>query len=131
MACACERDAIPRRKFTWDSEDVCLDGEDTPFIDMIERIGGKPDSPLELFLDMPAHSPRGFYEQNKLQAICSAKALRELKLGICELPPDLVVWMDDRSKEGGPRDYNGLMSVKKWHDTSKLKVSKDSSRKSG
>lgn len=124
MPCPCERDIIPRREFAWDSQDVCLDGEDSPYIDAIERIGGKPESPLELFLEISAHSPRKFYEQDRLQAICSDATLQAIRRGICKLPPDLVVWMDDRSREKGTRDYNGLMSVEQWLRTSRLKVSR-------
>jgi hypothetical protein len=77
---------------------------------------------LELFLQIPNHSPRWFYEAPEFRALCSEDILQKLLKGTGKPPPESVVWLDDRSKNGKARHYNGAMSAESLYQNLKLKV---------
>lgn len=110
------------RSFDWENSNVTFD--ESPHFDDLEQSDTQVlSSPLELFLDLSDYSPRHLFEAREIRAACSEHISDLLHGGECG-PGSLAVWMDDRSRSGGPRSYNGPMKVKDWLERLKLKVRK-------
>lgn len=108
------------RSFNWENSFVSLD--EAPRFDKLKQNDTAVySSALELFLDLSEYSPRHHYEAPEIRASCS-EHITELQNGGKGAPESLAVWMDDRGKSGGARDYSGPMTIKDWLEWLKLKV---------
>jgi hypothetical protein len=94
--------------FDWDPPVVNLEDENKIWIEQVDRAGGDPNPPLDLFLDIPVHSPRRRYQLNdEFKAIGLDVALDNLK---ARRFGRSTLWLYDSDGKKG-RDYNGLMTA--------------------
>lgn len=114
---------IHSKKFDWDRPLVSFEWEDSSFIDTLIEAHDAAGTPLELFLGTPEHSPRHNYEFPILNAICPDHILLAIRDGTVLFPDTPVVWLHDRSLNGGPRSCNGVKTAGEFHRLLKLKVS--------
>ncbi|KAM5371197.1 hypothetical protein ACJZ2D_008117 [Fusarium nematophilum] len=77
----------------------------------VEVWGEKLDgTPLELFQHIPDGSPRLYYQARELEAICSPRALHDLRRGVMQTPHEPIAWLDDRSQTGETREAGGWLT---------------------
>lgn len=108
------------RSFDWENSIVSFN--EAPRFDKLKQGNTRVlSSPLDLFLDLSVDSPRHSYEAPEIYASCS-EHITNLQHDGEGAPGSLAVWMDDRSKSRGPRNYNGPMTIKDWLERLKLKV---------
>jgi hypothetical protein len=107
--------------FLWDGPVFpYTDSDDERWIDILLRQGTE-ERPLELFQHIPEYSPRRTYEAPEFEAIGLNNALERVFNGHLSSSEEGAVWLHDQGDDGD-RDYNGVMSIQKFHQVYEMKV---------
>ncbi|KAH7142187.1 hypothetical protein EDB81DRAFT_899788 [Dactylonectria macrodidyma] len=105
--------------FNWDQSTLSLESENESWIQQVFR-GDGADTPLNLFLNIPVHSPRDLYERELFRTVGLDTTLIKVKAGCFVDLSKSRLWLYD-TDENQPRSYNGVMSAQKADEALKRK----------
>ncbi|KAI5468039.1 hypothetical protein BGZ63DRAFT_459923 [Mariannaea sp. PMI_226] len=109
----------PRQSFDWERSTFGLDSENEPWAEQV-LLEGAEDTPLNLLLDIPVHSPRTYYQLERFFAVGIDAALVDMRAGQFGNSRESSLWFHDSNKNQ-PRSYNGVISTQKVNDVLKQK----------
>ncbi|KAK7958109.1 hypothetical protein PG988_012957 [Apiospora saccharicola] len=115
------------RSFNWESNNMGMVDEDTPFLDwkkehVVEEepsddpFDGFPD-PFDEFLSIPYHSSDKDYLPRLLLPLCSNESVLKCISQDYQKSNRIVAWMDDSN-----RDYSGVMTGVEFRENLPKKV---------
>ncbi|KAK7926970.1 hypothetical protein PG985_003968 [Apiospora marii] len=113
--------------FNWESNNIGMADEDTPFLDwkkeyvLDEEPSDEPfdefPDPFDEFLSIPYHSSEKEYLPELFLPLCSNESVLECRSPNYKPPNRIVAWMDDSN-----RDYSGVMTGVQFRENLPKKV---------
>ncbi|KAI9167923.1 putative arginine--tRNA ligase, cytoplasmic [Paramyrothecium foliicola] len=109
--------------FDWNKPCTVEEFENRPAVDVWGDI--LDGDFLELFLRIPPGSPRHDYQARSIEAVCPVENLTELSKNMIMTPPEIIAWLDDRSRTGQRRETTGWLKQAAFYAALKEERFKD------